>query len=305
MSLKSDITLNAAAFDPANTSPATHKLNESLIAQGKAGPKWWEVGAAKYREMRWNNETPLPRPPVIESGKNGTLPSREKGRDIPYRMFLPEAQEGKTEGDGQPGGVFMHIHGGGWTLMTEHFQDSYLKFLADNSGLAVVSVGYRLAPEDPFPKGPEDCYDAAEFLVEQGKEKFGGELVMMGGESAGGHLSLLTALHLLHHRPSHHLKGLVLNFGAFDLSFLPSTHHFQKPLIIDWEIMNRYIDAFLPGMPVEAPHTQDTAEKQVTRRSPEVSPFYADLSQFRGKLPLALFTCGTEDPLLDDSVMMG
>jgi len=69
--------------------------------------------------------------------------------------------------------------------------------------------------------------------------------------------------------------------------------------------MNRYIDAFLPGMPVEAPHTQDTAEKQVTRRSPEVSPFYADLSQFRGKLPLALFTCGTEDPLLDDSVMMG
>jgi len=182
MSLKSDITLNAAAFDPANTSPSTLKLNESLIAQGKAGPKWWEVGAAKYREMRWNNQTPPPRPPTIDSGKNGTPPSRAKHREIPYRMFLPEAQGGKTEGDGQAKGIFMHIHGGGWTLMTEHFQDSYLKFLVDNSGLAVVSVGYRLAPEDPFPKGPEDCYDAAEFLVEKGREKFGGELVMLGGE---------------------------------------------------------------------------------------------------------------------------
>jgi len=60
-------------------------------------------------------------------------------------------------------------------------------------------------------------------------------------------------------------------------------------------------------MPVEAPpqHTQGAAEKAVTRRSPEVSPFYADLSGFRGRLPPALFTCGTEDPLLDDSVMMG
>ena len=57
-----------------------------------------------------------------------------------------------------------------------------LKYMADNTGLAVLSIGYRLAPEDPFPAGPEDCYDAAEYLIENGKERFGGELMFMGGE---------------------------------------------------------------------------------------------------------------------------
>lgn len=46
----------------------------------------------------------------------------------------------------------------------------------------MVSVGYRLAPENPFPAGPNDCYDAAEYLVDNGPEKFGGELMFTGGE---------------------------------------------------------------------------------------------------------------------------
>lgn len=41
------------------------------------------------------------------------------------------------------------------------------------------------------------------------------------------------------------------------------------------------------------------------KKSPAISPFYEDLAPFRGRLPSALFTCGTEDPLLDDSVLMG
>lgn len=41
------------------------------------------------------------------------------------------------------------------------------------------------------------------------------------------------------------------------------------------------------------------------KKSPAVSPFYEDLGPLRGRLPSALFTCGTEDPLLDDSVLMG
>lgn len=56
--------------------------------------------------------------------------------------------------------------------------------------------------------------------------------------------------------------------------------------------MTRYADAFLPNMSV------------AQRRDPAVSPFFADLGRWRGKLPPALFTCGTEDPLLDDSVLM-
>ena len=74
---------------------------------------------------------------------------------------------------------------------------------------------------------------------------------------------------------------------------LPQSINFTKPLILDRETMDHFADAFLPGM--------DLGQK----KDPSVSPYYEDLEKFRGRLPSALFTCGTEDQLLDDSVAMG
>ena len=76
----------------------------------------------------------------------------------------------------------MHIHGGGWVLGDERSYDRLLQFYADTSDLAAVSIGYRLAPEDPFPKGPEDCIDAGEYLVKNSAEEYGGPLTFIGGE---------------------------------------------------------------------------------------------------------------------------
>ncbi len=134
--------------------------------------------------MRWDGETPLPKPVVIDSGKNTSIPSRDKGRDIPCRVFTPE--------NGQTKGVFMHIHGGGWTLQSPEFQDTLLKFIADNGQLTVVSAGYRLAPEHPYPAGPQDSYDAAEWLVDHAKEKYGAELTFAGGEVRDARVVLET-----------------------------------------------------------------------------------------------------------------
>lgn len=61
-------------------------------------------------------------------------------------------------------------------------QDSFLQYLANVVDLAVVSIGYRLAPEHPFPEGPEDCYDAAEWLVDSSEARFGAPLKFAGGE---------------------------------------------------------------------------------------------------------------------------
>lgn len=60
--------------------------------------------------------------------------------------------------------------------------------------------------------------------------------------------------------------------------------------MLDLEMMQHFIDAFCPGMSLE------------DRKKPAVSPFYQDLAGL--ELPPALFTCGTEDCLLDDTVMM-
>ena len=61
-------------------------------------------------------------------------------------------------------------------------QDPLTKSIADGANLAVISVGYRLAPEHPFPQGPEDCYDVAEWLVDNSEAKFGAPLKFVGGE---------------------------------------------------------------------------------------------------------------------------
>ena len=103
---------------------------------------------------------------------------------------------------------------------------------------------------------------------------------------------MLTFFHLLSARPKFRFSGVLLHYGAFDLSFLPSIHNFKKPttLILDKAMMEHFVQAFCPGM----------SNEQL--RDPSVSPFYQNLNGL--ELPPTLFTCGTEDLLLDDTVMM-
>lgn len=66
--------------------------------------------------------------------------------------------------------------------MSEQTSDPLMQFYADTTNCAVVSIGYRLAPEDPYPAGPEDCFDAAEYLLQNREERFGGALRFICGE---------------------------------------------------------------------------------------------------------------------------
>jgi acetyl esterase/lipase len=241
--------------------------------------------------MRAAGETPLPKAVYLDTAEDFSIPSRDTSRSIPCRILRPQNGKPVTA-------VFMHIHGGGWVLQDEKSQDQGLQDIANDTGMLCFSVGYRLAPEDPFPAGPEDCYDAAEWLVDNAESKLGAALGFVGGESAGGHLGMLVALHLLQHSnpkyASFTFKGLLLHFGCYSMIWMPQVYNFQKPqiLILDRDLMDHYINVFLPG--------KTDAEK----RHPSISPLFADLEPLRGRLPPALFTCGTEDCLLDDTMFM-
>ena len=182
-------------------------------------------------------------------------------------------------------------------LTHPHSQDATLQRYANTCHLTAISIGYRLAPENPFPAAIHDCIDAALHLADHGTSQFAAPLRFLIGESAGANLVAVTALHLLRARPDLDLAGLVCPFGHFDLTLnLPSVAGFERPLVISREVLERFVEAYTPGMTVEE------------RRNPLVSPLYEDFG-IRGertvKLPPALFLCGTEDPLLDDTLLMG
>ena len=103
-------------------------------------------------------------------------------------------------------------------------------------------MGYRLAPEHHFPEGLEDCYDAAEWLVDNSETRFRAPLISRGQvilpncttlsckpadhmKSADAHLTILFARHLLEARPHFRFRGLLPCFGCYDLFMTPSTRH--------------------------------------------------------------------------------
>ncbi|MCJ1243114.1 hypothetical protein MMC30_000311 [Trapelia coarctata] len=291
MAITSDLTLDANKFHPSSVTEETKKFNSFLENITTKGPQWYDVGIAKYRQMQETGETPFPVPAYLPEARDATVPSREAGRDIPVRVFVPE--------NGQPSkGTFLHFHGGGFILATHKHSDNTLKRYADTCQLTAISVGYRLAPEDPYPAGIHDCFDAAEYLVDHAERDYGAKLLVLGGESAGGCLMALTAFHLMRSRPAHKLAGVIFPFGEFDLTLnSPQVTSFTRPLLLNVEALQRSNDAYVPGM--------STAE----RRSASVSPLYEDMKALAASspdlsLPPALFLCGTEDALLDDTLLM-
>ena len=92
-------------------------------------------------------------------------------------------------------GVYLHIHGGGWVLGAADAQDPMLETIADGTQLTAISVEDRLAPEAPYPAGPDDC-EAGALWVSDHLSDFGGDALAIGGESAGAHLSVVTMLRL-------------------------------------------------------------------------------------------------------------
>ena len=269
--------LDASVFDDASIPPETLAVNAAIRELTADLANWWDVGAEKVRAARARGEGPFPAVEKSPRARTVEIDRPGSGERIALRVIAPE----------RPRGVYLHFHGGGWVLGAADQQDRLLERIADATRLTAVSVEYRLAPEHPFPAGPDDCESAAHWVVAHARELAGGDALAVGGESAGGYLSALTLLRVRDRlgRMPFHAANLV--FGAFDLGLTPSARNFgEERLILRTSDIEHFTDAFVPDAGI--------------RRAPHVSPLYADL---RGLCP-ALFTVGTKDALLYDSLFM-
>jgi acetyl esterase/lipase len=272
----SDHPLRPALFRSDAIAEDTAKLNEAMVALMAPLPNWWNVGAETTREARRQGRGPFPAPVLSPRARTIVIAGRD-GNEIPLRVIAPD----------RPRGVYLHIHGGGWVLGAANQQDPMLEHIADSTGLAVVSVEYRLAPEDPYPAGPDDCEAAAVWLVKNARAEFGSEVMTIGGESAGGHLSAVTVLRMRDRYGYTDFRGANFVYGVYDLGMTPSQRSFgNRRLVLRTLDMQQFYNAFLPT-------TTD-------RRVPDISPLYADL---KGLCP-ALFSVGTQDALVDDTLFM-
>lgn len=189
---------------------------------------------------------------------------------------------------GEANGVYLHIHGGGWVLGGCDLNDLAHEFMAREAGVTVVSVEYRLAPEHPYPAGLDDCVAVAEWLINNCEEEFGTSTLTIGGESAGATLVVGTLLRTRDDLGYTNWRGANLVYGAYTLDGTPSTRNWtERGLVLDELSMDWFNSHYLTGVDIDL-------------HDPILSPLYADLTD----MPPALFTVGTLDPLLDDSLFM-
>jgi acetyl esterase len=267
--------IDAAQFRPEAVDGTTREANDKLEALLAQAPSVLEHTPREIREARERGESVFGPIQRLDHAETRAIPG--PAGDLRLRVFRPPEVRG----------VYLHLHGGGWTLGAEDQQDALLQALADDAGLAVASLGYRLAPEHPYPAAPDDCEAAALWLIEHGGRELGSGCLLVGGESAGAHLAAVTLLRLRDRHGEAPFLGANLVYGCFDLGLTPSARSWgARNLVLSTPIIEWFADHFVPDPGL--------------RRHPDVSPLHAGLQD----LPPALFSVGTLDPLLDDSLFM-
>ena len=171
-----------ALLHPSSITPEIHQRNAQIAKAMAALPEWWVIGPPAFRKNQREGAGVFP--PVIFSERATTRTIESEAGPLRLREFLPST--------GKPRGVYLHLHGGGWVIGGADMQDSMLLTLADHAQVAVLSVHYRLAPEHRYPAAPDDCETAALWLLDHCAAIYGAEQLIIGGESAGSHLSAVT-----------------------------------------------------------------------------------------------------------------
>ena len=230
--------------------------------------------------------TPLPdlSTEVLELARSpvGGPPTREIAHvtddvvgGIPVRMYELESA---------PTGVVVYFHGGGFCIGSIGLMDNVARELAHCSGATVVSVGYRLAPEHPYPEGLDDCVAVTRWAMANAS-RLGADpsRVAVAGESAGGNLSAAVALRLRGMADAQ-LAAQVILYPVVDNpdARYPSRAEFDG-IVIGTTSRKMFHDAYAGGHDID--------------RDPFALPIHADSL---AALPPAIVVVGGCDPLRDE-----
>jgi acetyl esterase len=258
---------------PASAQDRIHPSLQTIAATAAGKPGIADVSPAEARAgiaARTAARAPGPR---IDKVFDLVIPG--PGGGIPVRIYHPDRAIGVT----------MAFHGGGWLMGNLDSFDAVCRHLANDSGLAVVSVDYRLAPEHPFPAAVEDAWAATCWAAEHGHEHgLPSARLTVFGESAGGNLAAVVCL-LAREQASPPILAQALVYPATDARQQGAS-------------MNRYAEGFIQRkVDVEYAFRTYALSHGVTPTTWKLSPFHADN---HAGLPPALVITAECDVLCDD-----
>jgi len=147
-----------------------------------------DLNTVTAAQMRAASDNPMQMgpPPAVASVHDVTmdLPTHT----LPARLYIPEGAGAKPP-------LVVYYHGGGWVIGTIETHDGTCRALANASGAAVLSVGYRLAPEVAFPGPLDDCFDALLWAhAHAATLGIDAARLAVAGDSAGGNLAAAVAI---------------------------------------------------------------------------------------------------------------
>lgn len=208
---------------------------------------------------------------------------------VPVRVYRSGVTGDPTAGHRSPHsgsrGTIVYMHGGAFFLGSLDTHDHVARALANATGWAVVSVGYRLAPEHAFPAGLDDCWTVVRWAAEQGGR------VALAGDSSGGTFAAALAAHAADERLAA-VTHQVLYYPSLDLDFDTDRYASLRSEATGYGLETAGLKPF------NAFYLNSGADPD----DPRVSPIKrADLSG----LPAALVVTAEHDPLRDEGELYG
>lgn len=201
--------------------------------------------------------------------------------DIPVRIYWPDSEL-------RPLPVVVFYHGGGFCLGDLDTHDPVARAHAVGAEAIVVSVGYRLAPENPFPAGVDDCWAALQWVGEHAAELGGDpQSIAVAGDSAGGNLAAVAALLARDHGgPALRFQLLWYPTVTADRSLPSHTDNAEAP-VLNRDVIDAFLSWYVPDLDLTDPKALPTTMAPANA---------ADLS---GLAPAYIATA-EHDPLRDD-----
>lgn len=154
-------------------------------------------------------------------------------------------------------GTLLYLHGGGWTVFSIDTHDRLMREYAERIGCAVVGLDYALSPEHRFPRALEDV-DACIHWLRRNGSAFGlsVERLAIGGDSAGGNLSLAATLRL-RDRGETLPVALLLNYAALDTEPRPSYNRYDgDPYMLNVDEMRDFWINYLGKPTTDDPYAR-------------------------------------------------